>query len=60
MLNRLDDHDTRFTDHCKRITTLEQDHLWRDKNKANKVTYILAGIIVLEFFFLAWDKIVVP
>jgi len=45
------------SDHCVRITTLEQDHLWRDKSKANKVTYLLTGIIVLQFLFLAWDKI---
>jgi len=53
----LDGHDERLLDHCKRITTLEQDHLWRDKSKANKVTYLLTGIIVLQFLFLAWDKI---
>jgi len=54
--NRLDRHGDRLADHCKRITTLEQDHFWRDKNKANKVTYLLTGIIVLQFLFLIWDK----
>ena len=57
ILDRIDGHDERLIDHCKRITTLEQDHLWRDKNKANRVMYLLAGIVVLEFLFLAWDKI---
>ena len=44
-------------DHCIRITKLEQDHLWKEKNKANKIVYLLAGIVILEFLFLAWDKI---
>ena len=54
---RLDRHGDRLADHCKRITTIEQDHVWKEKNKANKVAYLLAVIVVLEFLFLAWDKI---
>jgi len=53
----LDGHEETVRDHCKRITTLEQDHKHRDANKNRNLTYILGVIVVLQFIFMVADRL---
>ena len=56
ILNRQDEHDKRLGDHCIRITKLEQEHQFSDKRKASNITYLLSGIVVLQFVLMIVDK----
>ena len=67
VLKHIDRHYESLGDHCRRITTLEQDHknrdkedVKKDKNRSNKIVYLLAGIVIIEFLFLAYDKVIIP
>jgi len=45
------------SDHCVRITKLEQDHKYRDQRKNMNLTYILAGIVVMQLVFMVVELI---
>jgi len=34
ILDRIDRICERLADHCKRITTIEQDHIWKEKKQS--------------------------
>lgn len=53
----IDSYGKAISDHCIRITTLEQDHKHRDKNKAMSITYIVIGIAIVEGIILLSDKL---
>jgi len=60
VLKHIDRHYESLGDHCRRITTLEQDHKHRDRHSANRITLLLAGVVVLEFGFIVYEKVLMP
>ena len=54
----LSNHGKSLADHCTRITTIEQDHKHRDQSKHNNLTYLLAGLVVVETALLVWGHLV--
>ena len=54
---QIDSNTKSIGDHCIRITKLEQDHIHRDENKNRNLTYLLAGIVVIQFVFMMVDLI---
>ena len=55
--NQIDSNTKSIGDHCIRITKLEQDHKYRDQRKNMNLTYLLAGIVVIQFVFMMVDLI---
>ena len=52
----LDTHQKSLGDHCIRITKLEQDSQAKEKSHKNLITYVLSGVITLQFIFLLFKE----
>ena len=55
--SNIDLHAKSLGDHCIRLTKLEQTHLYTDKTRNNLIIYALAGVVIVEFFFLIIDRL---
>ena len=53
----LDYHSKALSDHCSRITKLEQTHFDSNKTKERAVTIILGIVVVVQLIVLVADKI---
>ncbi len=54
----LDYHSKALSDHCGRITKLEQTHYENRKFKDRTITIILGMVIIAQFIFLVVDKFI--
>jgi len=48
------------SDHCTRLTRLEQIHFTNTKNKDRKIIYVLLGVALLQFAFIMIERLIQP
>ena len=58
VLDGMNSLDKRVNDHCLRISGLEQGHKSSEKRHANTVTYILSGIVVIQFAIMMFKEFI--
>ena len=58
VLDGMNSHDKRINDHCNRITILEQGHKYSEKRHANTITYVLSGIVIIQFVVMMFKELI--
>ena len=56
VLDGMNSHDKRINDHCTRITILEQGHRSSEKRNTSFVTFLLAGIVIVQFGIMMFKE----
>ena len=56
VLDGMNSHDKRINDHCVRISALETEHKLSEKRHTNTITYVLSGIVVVQFGIMIFKE----
>ncbi len=58
VLDGMNSLDKRVNDHCTRISVLEQGHRSSEKRNTNFITFLLAGIVIVQFGIMLFRELV--
>ena len=58
VLDGMNSLDKRVNDHCTRISVLEQGHRSSEKTTKNFITFLLAGIVIIQFGIMIFREFI--